>query len=152
MIRMDLIGHIGQDAIVRDIQGQSMKAVSFSVAHTEKYKDNQGVQHERTVWVSCTLWRQHDKLAIVPYLIKGTRVFVSGQPSAEGYVAKQDGQARADLRLRVDNVELLGAANNNPQQGSFNNAAQKPQTNYRTKAQVPEGQIPDNDDLDSLPF
>jgi single-strand DNA-binding protein len=150
MVRMDLIGHIGQDAIVRDVAGNSMKAIGFSVAHTEKYKDAQGVQRERTTWISCTLWRSADRLAIVPYLTKGTKVFVSGQPSAAGYVSQSDGQAKGDLRLRVDTVELLGAQNNNQQQGSFNGGAQQP--SYQPKAPTPSTQIPDNDEIGDLPF
>jgi len=148
MIRMDVIGHIGQDAIVRDGSG-NQRAIGFSVAHTEKYKDAQGVQHEKTTWVSCTLWRQADKMAIVPYLTKGAKVFVSGQPSAAGYVSQQDGQPKGDLRLRVDTVELIGASNNNQQQGSFNGGAQQP--NYKPKEPAPEGQVPDNTS-DDLPF
>lgn len=93
---MDVIGHIGKDAIVRDVTNQSLKAIGFSVAHTEKYKDAQGVQHEKTVWVNCTLWRQQDKLAIVPYLLKGQKVFVTGQPSAVGYVPQNGGQPVGD--------------------------------------------------------
>lgn len=122
---MDVIGHIGQDAIVRDVAGSSLKAIGFSVAHSEKYKDAQGIQHERTTWVNCTLWRQHDKLAIVQYLVKGQKVFVTGQPSAAGYIPKNGGQPAGDLRLKVDSIELLGAANNNTQQGSFNGGQQQ---------------------------
>jgi single-strand DNA-binding protein len=147
---MDVIGHIGGDAVVRDGQGQQ-RAISFSVAHTEKYNDAQGVKHERTVWVSCTLWRYPDKLAIVPHLTKGTRVFVTGQPSAAAYVPNQGGEPRADLRLRVDSIELLGSAHNNQQGGTFN-GGQPQQTNYQPKAAAPANQIPDNTDDDSLPF
>lgn len=147
MIRMDVIGHIGQDAIVRDVNGSSMKAISFSVAHTEKYKDAQGITHEKTIWASCTLWRQADKLAIVQYLIKGQKVFVTGQPSAAGY--NKNGEIRGDLRLKVDSIELLGAANNNPQQGSFNGGQQQ-----AAQPRPPMAGASDisPDDGDSLPF
>lgn len=149
MIRMDVTGHIGQDAIVRDVAGQNQKAVNFSVAHTEKYKDVQGVQHEKVTWVNCTYWRPSDRLGIVQYLTKGTRVFVSGQPSAVGYVPQNGGAVRGDLRLTVNFLELLGAANNNPQQGSFNGGQQQ-----AAQQRPPMAGASDisPDDEDSLPF
>lgn len=108
MIKMLLIGHLGQDATVRDVANSNQTAISFSVAHTEKYKDAQGVQHERTTWVSCTLWREHGKTAIANYLKKGQQVYVEGDASAVPYTGR-DGQPRADLRMRVMNVQLLGS-------------------------------------------
>ena len=147
MIRMDVIGHIGQDAIVRNVTGQPMKAISFSVAHAEKYRDSAGVQHEKTIWVTCTIWRNHDKLAIVPYLTKGTRVYVVGQPSAEGYLPKQGGNVKADLRLRVDNIELLGASNNNQQPNTFGKQeaaapASNPRSEKNTEDVIGEDDLP----------
>jgi len=152
---MDLIGYLGQDAIVRDVQGQSMKAISFSVAHSEKYKDAQGTQHERTTWVSCTLWRSADKLSISNYLVKGQKVFVSGTPSAIGYVSQKNGQAAADLRIRVESIELLGSANNNNQGVPFTNAgaSQQPtQNNYTPMPSISSGKSDIQETEDDLPF
>jgi len=149
MIKMDVIGHLGGDAIVRDGQG-AQRAISFSVAHTEKYTDSQGVKHERTIWVNCTIWRQPDKLAIVPHLTKGTRVYVTGQPSAAAYLSNQGGEPRADLRLRVDSIELLGSANNNQQGGSFNGG--QPQQVAQPRPPMAGASDISPDDEESLPF
>ena len=64
-----VIGHLGQDAVVR--HWNDKQAISFSVAYNESYTDKDGTKHERTIWVNCTLWRDKDtKLA--NYLRKGT--------------------------------------------------------------------------------
>ncbi|KAK6020162.1 hypothetical protein OSTOST_14189, partial [Ostertagia ostertagi] len=44
-----IIGHLGKDCIVNTVNGKNV--INFTVAHTEKYKDSQGNQQERTTWV-----------------------------------------------------------------------------------------------------
>ena len=111
MIKLQIIGNLGKDCIVKEINGKHV--INFSVAHTERFKDAQGVQKERTTWVVCAYWT--DRTAIAPYLMKGTMVFAEGSPEAEAYTNKE-GQAAATLRMRVLNVQLLGG--NKDGQGS----------------------------------
>jgi single-strand DNA-binding protein len=49
MIKLQVIGNLGKDAVVNDVNGR--KVINFSVAVTERYKDAQGAQKDRTVWV-----------------------------------------------------------------------------------------------------
>lgn len=109
MIKLQVIGHLGKDCVVKDINGKSV--MSFTVAHTEKFKDHQGVQKDKTIWVDCSYWS--DRTAISPYLKKGTQVYVEGAPEVDTYQNKE-GQPVASLRLRVFSVQLLGSRDNNP--------------------------------------
>ena len=111
MIKLQIIGNLGKDCIVKEINGKHV--INFSVAHSERFKDAQGNQKERTTWVECAYWS--DKTAIAPYLTKGTTVYAEGTPEADAYTNK-DGQAASTLRMRVQNVQLLGS--NRDSQGS----------------------------------
>lgn len=111
MIKLQVIGNLGKDCIVKEINGKNV--INFSVAHSERYKDAQGNQKERTTWVECAYWT--DRTAIAPYLTKGTTVYAEGSPEADAYTNK-DGQAAATLRMRVQNIQLLGG--NRDGQGS----------------------------------
>jgi single-strand DNA-binding protein len=102
MIKLTVIGNLGRDAVVRDVQGKSV--ISFSIAHTEKFKDQNGVQKDKTVWVECNYWSERTNL--VPYLKKGHQVYVEGQPTVDVYDNK-DGQKSAGIKLRVTQVQLL---------------------------------------------
>jgi|SRR5687767_10828244 len=104
MIKLQIVGNLGKDCIVKEINGKNV--INFSVAHTERFKDAQGNQKERTTWVECAYWT--DRTAIAPYLKKGQLVYAEGSPEAEGYMNK-DNQAAATLRMRVQNVQLLGS-------------------------------------------
>jgi single-strand DNA-binding protein len=113
MLKMQIIGNLGKDAEVRQANGKTV--IGFSVAHTEKYKDAQGVQISKTTWVSCSYWT--DRTAVAPYLLKGTTVFVEGIPSVETYVNQQN-ETVGVLRLTVREVQLLGG---NKQDGDNTN-------------------------------
>jgi single-strand DNA-binding protein len=113
---MHATGNLGADAVVRHWNGK--KAISFSIAYNEKYKDNKGTPHERTTWINCTLWRENEKIA--DYLKKGQLVYVEGVPQVGTYVSKTTGEVVPDLKLKVGQLELLGGAAQsepNPQNG-----------------------------------
>jgi single-strand DNA-binding protein len=103
MIKMQVIGNLGKDCTVNTVNGKNV--INFTVAHTEKYKDSQGVNQEKTTWVDCAYWT--DRTAISPYLIKGKQVFVEGTPEVRSFT-RQDGTGGASLSLRVREVQLLG--------------------------------------------
>lgn len=111
MIKLQVIGHLGNDSEVREVNGKSV--VNFDVAHTESYKDQNGTKVNKTLWVSCAYWV--DRITIAQYLKKGTLVFVEGMPEVSTYKNK-DNQVIPQLKLRVLNVQLLGSNQNNQQQ------------------------------------
>src|SRR5215210_521081 len=106
MIKLQVIGNLGKDCVVNNVNGKNV--INFSVAHTEKFKDAQGVQKDKTIWVECAYWT--DRTGIAPYLKKGTQVYAEGQPDIRSYTTKEGGQG-SSLSLRVSSVQLLGGRN-----------------------------------------
>jgi single-strand DNA-binding protein len=105
MIKLQIVGNLGKDCIVKEVNGKNV--INFSVAHTERYKDAQGNQKERTTWVECAYWT--DKTAVGQYLKRGQMVYAEGAPDADAYMNKEN-QAAATLRMRVSNLQLLGSS------------------------------------------
>jgi single-strand DNA-binding protein len=103
MIKLQVIGNLGKDCIVNTVNGKNV--INFTVAHTEKFRDSQGNNQERTTWVDCAYWT--DRTGISPYLIKGKQVYVEGTPEVRTFT-RSDGTAGASLSLRVREVQLLG--------------------------------------------
>ena len=120
MIKMQVIGNLGKDCVVNNVNGKSV--INFTVAHTEKYKDSQGNNQEKTTWVDCAYWT--DRTAIAPYLTKGTQVFVEGNPEVRSF-QRNDGTAGASLSLRIREVQLLGRKGEGG--GSMDNNSSMPQ-------------------------
>lgn len=138
MIKLQIIGHIGSDAIVNDVNGK--RVINFNVAHSEKFKDQSGSEINKTTWVQCAYWT--DKTSVAQYLLKGTQVFVEGQPDIKQYRAN-DGSNRANIALRVHSIQLLGSKKDgNEKSGSGE------QTNYTSTVSADDITEP----IDGLPF
>lgn len=104
-LKMEVIGYIGQDAYVNQLNGNDV--LNFSVAHTEKFTSKEtGELKEKTTWVSCSYWSKNSLAKIKQYMTAGTLVAVEGTPSVRIYTNK-NGEEQAALDLRVDNIILL---------------------------------------------
>jgi single-strand DNA-binding protein len=103
MIRTDVIGHIGKDATVNNVNGKSV--INFSVAHSHSYKDHNGEKKTNTVWVECAYWVE--RLTISKYLLKGTLVHISGTPEIRMYTNKE-GRIASSLKVNIKEISLLG--------------------------------------------
>ena len=117
MIKLQIVGNLGKDCIVNNVNGKNV--MNFSVANTEKFKDSQGNPKERTTWVECAYWS--DRTAVAEYLKKGTLVYAEGSPEADAYTNREN-QPAATLRMRVLSLQLLGGKDNNSGGGSSNYA------------------------------
>jgi len=115
MIKLQIVGNLGKDCIVNEVNGK--KVINFSVAHTERFKDSQGNQQERTTWVECAYWT--DRTAVAEYLKKGKMVYAEGSPFADPYQNKE-GQPAATLRMRVQTIQLLGGGDGTNAGGQSN--------------------------------
>ena len=118
MIKLQIVGNLGGDCIVKEVNGKNV--INFNVAHTEKYKDAQGNLKERTTWVNCAYWT--DRTAVAQYLKKGKQIYAEGSPEADGYLNKES-QPAATLRMRVQNLQLLGGGEGAPQSSGGNQMA-----------------------------
>ena len=104
MIKLQVIGNLGKDCVTNTVNGKNV--INFNVAHTEKFRDAQGNQKDKTIWVECAYWT--DRTGIAPYLKKGTQVYAEGTPEVRTY-PKNDGTTGISLTLRVQSVQLLGS-------------------------------------------
>jgi single-strand DNA-binding protein len=146
MIKLQVIGNLGKDCVTNTVNGKSV--MNFTVAHTEKFKDNQGVQKDKTIWVDCAYW--NDRTAVAPYLKKGTQVYVEGTPEVRTY-PKNDGTTGVSLTMRVQTVQLLGNRGDSGSGGSDSSSygsggyGSQSSSNVQTGSEISEP-------VDDLPF
>ena len=141
MLRLQGIGNLGKDCVTNTVSGKTV--MNFSFAHSEKFKDAQGVQKERTTWVECSYWSE--RTGIAPYLKKGQLVYVEGTPELRMYT-KNDGTPGTSLVLRVMNIQLLGGSVNKTENGGDNSSAGAFAQNK------PASVVAEIADTDDLPF
>lgn len=132
MFKGQIIGNLGADAQVKSING--IDYVSFDVAHS--WKDG---EKEQTIWVGC-LSRGHK--AVVPYLKRGTKVYVCGDLSARIYDSSHYHCKMIGYSLFVDTLQLCSPKQDESKQQNES----KPQDDSKQDAQG--GNVED----DNLPW
>lgn len=100
MINISCIGTLGKDATVNN--AGSTKVINFSVAVTIGYGDN-----KKTQWLECAKFGE--KTGVSEFLKKGTKVYVSGEPSLRTY--DNNGEKVTNLNVKVQEIELLSNPN-----------------------------------------
>ena len=105
MIKVEIIGNLGADAELQVVNGN--KFVSFRVANTDKWTDKTtGEISTSTQWISCSL--NGDGGALLPYLKKGTKVFVRGNAQFIIYSSAKSHKMEVGVNLFVREIELCG--------------------------------------------
>ncbi len=96
------IGNLGQDAERRTVGEQTV--CNFSIAVNRKVKGEETVQ-----WIRCALWgKRAEAGGVTEYLTKGKAVLVQGPVDIEEYTLKDTGEVRRNLRVNVNELQLLG--------------------------------------------
>lgn len=102
MLQTMIIGNIGADAQFKSDNGHEF--TTFRVAHTESWNDAAGNKQSRTMWVDVIM---NGKPNVLPYLKKGTTVYVFGTTSTRVYSSEKDHCMKAGITINASRVELL---------------------------------------------
>ena len=107
-----ILGRLGKDPESRNFQNGG-KVVNMTVATSERFKDRDGNQQERTEWHSVAIF--NDKLGEIAekYLRKGAQVYLEGQLQTRKW-QDQSGQDRYSTEVVLPKfggaITLLGKA------------------------------------------
>lgn len=101
-----IIGNLTRDPDLRTVNGQDgpVSVCDFTVAVNRKIGRNANGQQEAD-YFKVTAWRGLADVC-AQYLAKGRKVSVVGPVTASAYIGN-DGQARASLEIKADDVEFL---------------------------------------------
>jgi single-strand DNA-binding protein len=101
-----ILGRLGRDPEVRNFQNGG-KVVNLRVATSERYKDREGNQQERTEWHSVAIFNERLGEVAEKYLRKGSEVYLEGQLETRKWTDQQ-GQERytTEIVLRQFRGEL----------------------------------------------
>ena len=108
-----ILGSLGKDPEVRNFQNGG-KVVNLRVATSERYKDREGNQQERTEWHSVAIFNEKLGEIAERYLKKGSQVYLEGQLETRKWTTNE-GQERYSteivLRQFRGELTLLGGRN-----------------------------------------
>lgn len=101
-----IIGRLGRDPEMR-YTAQGTAVTSFSVATDRSWTDQSGQRQERTTWFRVSAWGRQAETCN-QYLSKGRLVMVEGELQEPKPWQSRDGEWRASLEIRANNVQFLG--------------------------------------------
>lgn len=124
-----LLGNLGKTPEVR-LTPSGKKRISFSLATSKRYRDNNGEQKELTYWHSCTAWGKVADTIEALNLQGGTALLVRGEITYNSY--EKDGTKVTRTEINVSNVQILtpkakAEGNCNASQARSKKPATKPQ-------------------------
>lgn len=116
-----IIGRVGREVELKTT-GTGQKVANFSVAITEKYKDRNGTQQEKTEWVNVVIWGPVADIC-AKYLTKGSSVYIEGKLQTTSW-EDSNGQKRYKTELNGQVMQMLGGKSDFQQKdtGQHNNA------------------------------
>lgn len=103
---LEVIGNLGNDAERREDNGRAY--LLFSVADTDSYTKADGTKVENTTWINCIYNGDGERL--LPYLKKGTKVYVRGRQSLRVFSSAKERCMKAGVDLNVREIELVGGS------------------------------------------
>lgn len=134
-----LLGNLGKTPEVR-LTPSGKKRLSFSLATSKRYRDNNGEKKELTYWHSCTAWGKIADTIEALNLQGGTALLVRGEITYNSY--DKDGKKVTRTEINVSNVQVLTPKANTEGNGNATQArSRKPSTQQQSA-----------EDDDDLPF
>ena len=100
-----IVGNLGADPELR-YTGTGTAVTTFNVATTERFKNKNGENQERTDWHTIVLWARLAEIAN-EYLKKGSSVYIEGRIQTRSYDDK-DGIKRYKTEIVGQQMQFLG--------------------------------------------
>ncbi|MBU1304697.1 MAG: single-stranded DNA-binding protein, partial [Alphaproteobacteria bacterium] len=97
---LTIAGNVGKDAVLRQQDGRE-PVLNFSIA-VDNGKDKDG-QSRPATWFDCSLWGKRAE-SLEKYILKGTKLAVSGRPSARAH------EGKAYLGITVNDLTFQGSS------------------------------------------
>lgn len=115
-----LIGNVGKDPQI-SMTPSGKKRVSFSLATSRRYRDNNGEQKEQTEWHNVVGWGKTAEIVEQLGICKGTSLYVEGELTNRSWTDNL-GQKRSMTEVNISTFQLLtprGNGNQAPQGSVF---------------------------------
>jgi single-strand DNA-binding protein len=111
-----LLGNVGKDPEIRATGGGTTVA-SFSLATTDRTKDQTGNWVDRTEWHNLVAFQRTAEI-IRDYVKKGSKLFVEGRIQTRSWDDKTSGEKKYKTEILVNDLSLLGGGAGRSEGGS----------------------------------
>ncbi|HZQ42651.1 MAG TPA: single-stranded DNA-binding protein [Acidobacteriaceae bacterium] len=101
-----LLGNVGKDPEIR-ATGGGMQVAKFTLATTEKIKDQTGNWNDKTEWHNLVAFGRTAEI-VRDYVKKGSQLYIEGKISTSSWDDKESGQKKYRTEILINDLQLLG--------------------------------------------
>lgn len=143
-----LLGNVGKDPEIRATPGGTMVA-SFSLATTDRTKDQSGNWSDRTEWHNLVAFQRTAEI-IRDYVKKGSKLYVEGKIQTRSWDDKNTGEKKYRTEIIVNDLSLLSGRGEGDG-GSYNRSSS---TSYDQRGSAPADDLVQSTEItdDDIPF
>ena len=141
------IGNIGKDPEICVSQASGKKVVSFSLATSRRYRDNNGEQKEQTDWHNIIGWGKIADIVEQLGIRRGMSLYVEGTITNRSWTDQTTGQKQYTTEINMDSFQLLTPRQQQSNGNGYGQAFGQQHQSYQQGAQAPQYE----EDVD-LPF
>ena len=99
------LGNVGQDPEIK-VLPSGTRVANFSLATTERFRDEMGEYHDRTEWHYLVALNKRADV-IRDYVQKGSKIFIEGKQQTRSWTDKSSGEKRYRTEVLILDISLL---------------------------------------------
>lgn len=145
-----LIGNVGKDPQI-SMTPSGKKRVSFSLATSKRYRDQNGEQKEQTEWHNVVGWGKTADIFEQLGVKKGTALYIEGELTNRSWTDQTTGQKRYSTEVNASSFQILtprnGSESAQPQGQQDSVFGSKVAQDYQQNMNAPNEEFDDD-----LPF
>ena len=146
-----LVGNVGKDPEVR-FAANGNAIASFSLATTDRSKDQTGNWTDRTEWHNLVAFQRTAEI-IRDYVKKGARIYVEGKIQTRSWDDKTSGEKKYRTEILINDLVLLSGKGEGESSGggSYNRGNT---TSYDQRSSAPSDDLVSSTEItdDDIPF
>jgi single stranded DNA-binding protein (ssb) len=102
-----LVGNVGKDPEVK-YTPSGVAVAKFTLATTERFKDNSGEWQDRCEWHSVLAWQRLAEI-VGEYVHKGTKLYLEGKLQTSSWEDRNSGERKYRTEIVAREIVLLGS-------------------------------------------
>jgi len=105
-----LLGNAGKDPEIRAMPSGT-KVATWSLATSERYKDNEGNWQDSTEWHTVVAYARLAEIA-EKYVTKGSKLYIEGKIETHSWKDARSGEKKSQTQIKVNDLALLSPPSN----------------------------------------
>jgi single-strand DNA-binding protein len=148
-----LVGNVGKDPEIR-FAGSGTAIASFSLATTDRSKDQTGTWVDKTEWHNLVAFQRTAEI-IRDYVKKGSKIYVEGKIQTRSWDDKTSGEKKYRTEILVNDLVLLSGRGEGEGGGSYSaSSSRSSASSFDQRSSGPTDDLVNSTEItdDDIPF